>query len=416
MQPSRLPVVFAAFGLLRKNSNLTEDLNWTSGDPWKIWRDQMPIAPRWAYFDHAAVGPLSGPATRAVTDFASEASQLGDTVWPSWNAKIKVVRGQIAELIGAEPAEVCMVPNTSTGINLVAEGWDWQAGDSIVIPDHEFPSNLFPWMNQADKGVELRVVPTQDGRVEIDDLMAKVDDSTRMIAVSWVGYASGFRVDIDQLVQRAHQKGVLVFLDAIQGLGIYDLDLQKTPVDFLAADGHKWLLGPEGAGVAVIRREHQDRLRCGNVGWSSVRNSYNYAKPDFNLHDTAARFEPGSANMVGVRALSASLDLFLQVRRQLGKHAIGERIIGLATKLSEMLGQLGVQTQLASDPVHRSGIVNFQVPGIEPGEVRNQCLEQEVVVSCRGAGVRASIHAYNNEEDLQRLVDVVGGLTSNAAA
>ncbi len=376
-------------------------------DPWGWWRDQMPITRRWAYLDHAAVAPLSGGAARAATEFVDQAAQLGDTVWPQWAAKAEHLRDQFARLLGCERSEICIVPNTTTGINLVAEGWPWQSGDNVVLPEGEFPSNLFPWQNQQSRGVEVRVVPRRDGAVNVDDLMDRVDASTRIIAVSWVGYASGFRVDVDELVNRAHDRGVLVYLDAIQGLGVYPLDLSKTPVDFLAADGHKWLLGPEGVGVAMIRREHLDRLRCGNVGWNSVKNAYNYASPSLELRSDAARFESGSANMLGISALSASVEIFLQVREHHGDSAIGDRVIGLAEELHRRLSAEGAHTRLPDSPEHRSGILTFEIPGVEPAQIRKLGFQQNVVVSCRDGGVRASIHAYNDTEDLARLVEVV---------
>lgn len=375
--------------------------------PWVWWRDQMPIAPQWAYFDHAAVGPLSGPAASAIRQFTDQASTLGDTVWPQWAAKIEHLRRSVATLLACDAGQICTVPNTTTGINLVAEGWLWVPGDNVILPEGEFPSNLFPWQNQASKGVEVRIVPRRDGRVLVEDLIAQIDQSTRLIAVSWVGYASGFRVDIDALVQQAHQRGVLVFLDAIQGLGMYDLNLERTPVDFLAADGHKWLLGPEGYGVAMIRQEHLEKIRCGNVGWSSVKNSFNYATPTLELRDTAARFEPGSANMVGATALSASLELFMKVREAHGANAIEERVLGLVQRLDHELRACGVTTRLPASTENQSGILTFDVPGTDPNEVRNQALAEHVVVSCRDGGVRASVHAYNNEDDIDRLVAVV---------
>jgi selenocysteine lyase/cysteine desulfurase len=394
------------------NRSYTEFSLNSESDPWAQWRQQMPITRQWAYLDHAAVGPLPAVAAGAIHEFADQASSQGDTVWPQWAARVEKLRKNAAILVGADPGEICMVPNTSTGINLVAEGWPWQKGDNVVIPEGEFPSNLFPWINQQSRGVELRTVPrrSESGRGEqvcIDDLMSHVDESTRMIAVSWVGYASGFRIDVDELVQRAHEKNVLVFLDAIQGLGIYPLDLAQTPVDFLAADGHKWLLGPEGAGITMIRGEHLDKLRCGNVGWGSVKNSYNYNAPEFNLRDTAARFEPGSANMVGIAALSANLELFLTIRKQLGESAISDRIIDLANYLHQQLAILGITSRLPSERKHQSGIVTFEVPGNDPAEVRQKALDKQIVVSCRGGGIRASIHAYNDKTDLDRLVDVV---------
>ncbi|MGI9473371.1 MAG: aminotransferase class V-fold PLP-dependent enzyme [Rubripirellula sp.] len=370
----------------------------------------MPITEEWAYFDHAAVAPLSQPAAEAVTRFAVQAAQQGDMVWPQWAAGVERLRGQFASLMDCESAEVCIVPNTTAGINLVAEGWPWAPGDSVVIPEGEFPSNLFPWKNQESKGVELRIVPRREGQVLVEDLMAQVDESTRIISVSWVGYASGYRIDLPRLVEEAHRRNVLVFLDAIQGLGMYELNLKQTPVDFLAADGHKWLLGPEGAGVAMVSGRHLDRLRCGNVGWGSVKNSFDYANPSFELRPEAARFEAGSANMVGVAALSASVGLFLEIRRECGEHAIADRVIDLAEDLNERLMNVGAVTRMPSSRDHRSGILTFEIPGHAPAEIRKRAIQQKVVLSVRDGGVRAAIHAYNDESDLERLVDVVKSL------
>lgn len=375
--------------------------------PWKWWRSQMPITARWAYLDHSAVGPLSGPAAVAITKFASQAASQGDTVWPQWVSHAERLRANFAEMIHADKDEICLVANTTTGINLVAEGWPWRPGDSVVIPDGEFPSNLFPWLNQQARGVEIRVVPRRGLEVHVDDLIDAADSSTQIIAVSWVGYASGFRVDLASLVDRAHQRGVAVMLDAIQGLGVFPLNLAEVPVDFLAADGHKWLLGPEGAGVAMIRHQHLDKLRPGNVGWGSVKNAFNYAQPEFTLRDAASRFESGSANLLGLSGLDASVDLFMQVIRQHGPDAIGQRICHLAGRLHQWLAEIGIDSRLDPRPQHQSGIVTFEVPGQDPAAIRRAAADQNVVVSCRDGGIRASIHAYNNDDDLQQLVDVV---------
>jgi len=332
-------------------------------------------------------------------------------VWPQWAAGVERLRSQFANLMNCGTTEVCLVPNTTTGINLVAEGWPWQPGDNIILPEGEFPSNLFPWQNQQSKGVELRMVPRRKGEVRVEDLLAKVDQSTRIISVSWVGYASGYRIDLANLVEQAHQRNVLVFLDAIQGLGVYPLDLAKTPVDFLAADGHKWLLGPEGAGVAMIAQRHLDRLRCLNVGWGSVNNAHNYADPSLDLRNAAARFESGSANMVGSAALSASLQMILDVRDQLGSDAIANRIGDLTGSLNQQLIAAGAVTRLPESPQRRSGIVTFEVPGLEPANIRKEGIRQKVVLSCRDGGVRAAVHAYNDEHDIQRLVQLIRSMT-----
>lgn len=370
----------------------------------------MPITDRFAYFDHAAVAPLSGPAAAAIAQYTGQATMMGDTVWPEWASGLDRLRQGTTELIGCDPAEVFLVPNTTTGINVVADGWPWKPGDNVILPEGEFPSNLFPWQNQQSRGVEVRIVPRRGSEVHVEDLIERVDASTQIIAASWVGYGSGFRIDVDGLVRQAHQRGVAVFLDAIQGMGMYPLDISQTPVDFLAADGHKWMLGPEGAGVAMIRREHLDKIRCGNVGWGSVKNSHNYADPQMTLKDDATRFEPGSANMVGSAAMAASLEIFLQVRRVHGPEAIANRVIDLAEKLDHQLTELGIKTRVAKQRSHRSGIVTFEVPGVSPADFRERALAENVVTSCRDGGIRASIHAYNNDDDLGRLVGVAASL------
>lgn len=369
---------------------------------------QMPVTKNWAYLDHAAVGPLTKPAANAFRRYAEEAETQGDTVWPSWAGRMDELRRAAAELLRTQRDEICLVPNTSTGINIVAEGYPWKSGDSVVVPEGEFPSNLFPWENQASRGVEIRkVARRENGVVSIDDLLAACDQSTKLIALSWVGYASGFRVDVQELVERAHQRGILVFLDAIQGLGVFDLDLDQVDVDFLAADGHKWLLGPEGMGIAMIRRRHLDLLRCGNVGWNSVQNAFNYAKPELELRNSAERFEPGSANMGGGAALAASLDLFLTVRNHHGVDAISGRVLGLATELIGQLRSRGFVVRAQPELQFQSGIVTFEVPGMNPVDVRSKLLHAGCVVSCRDGGIRASVHAYNNLDDISRMLRAI---------
>lgn len=366
----------------------------------------MPVARRWAYLDHAAVAPLPAPTAAALAEFGRQASEEGDVAWPQWAGDLEQMRCDAAEWLGAGSDEITLVPNTTYGINIVAEGYPWSPGDNVVLPAGEFPSNLLPWLNQQDRGVEVRVVEAPDGRVDLDQLAAAIDDSTRIVSASWVGYASGYRLDVDRLVQIAHDRGALVFLDAIQGLGVFPLDLARTEVDFLAADGHKWMLGPEGAGLAFIRRRHLPLLRCRTVGWNSVRNRHDFGSAQLQLRDDAARYEGGSANMAGLMAMHASLQLFWQTIRTCGASAISDRVLQLVDRADQLLRAAGAEPRTPPEG-HRSGILTFDVPEVEPAAIRRAALEAKVVVSCRGGGVRASIHAYNNEDDLQRLADVV---------
>lgn len=236
------------------------------GDLWSVFRHQMPIVHRWAYFDHAAVSPLPEPARAALANWAEDASLRGDTSWPNWSDQTEEVRLLAAGLIGALPTEIALLHNTTEGINLVAEGFPWQPGDNVVTLADEFPSNQYAWMSLASRGVETRRVPTHGGTVDLGRLADACDRRTRVPAISWVSYSSGWRNDLDRLAELAHSRGALLLVDAIQALGVVPLDVRQTPVDFLAADGHKWLLGPEGAGVFFLRREHLDRLRPLGLG------------------------------------------------------------------------------------------------------------------------------------------------------
>ena len=377
--------------------------------PWDWWRSQMPVADRYAYFDHAAVGPLTAPAARAMGELANQCAAQGDLPWMDWSLQTNRLRDQTAELLRCDAEEVTLIPNTTTGIHLVASGWPWQPGDGVIVPEGEFPSNVLPWTAQSRHGVIVRRVPRRDGGVvAVDDLINAIDDTTRIIAVSWVGYASGYRVDLADLVQKAHDRGVLVFVDAIQGLGMFDLDMGQIDVDFLAADGHKWLLGPEGAGIAVIRRRHLRTLRCSTVGWASIAGAHQFGGDSEELLPTAKRFEGGTLNQFGLIALGHSLQMFLNVLKQHGRRAIEDRVVQQAWKLQESLTAAGA-TLLSSyrSAGQTSGTVTFSVPGIEPAEFRKKAIAKGVAVSCRGGGVRAAIHVYNDSNDIARLVDLI---------
>jgi len=383
-------------------------------EPWLWWRSQMPITKKWAYFDHAAVAPLSSPAAGAIMQYADEVMHQGNTLWPSWAEENERLRVDFASLLSCQASEIALIPNTSFGINAVAEGIDWQPGDNIVLPAGEFPSNRFPWLNQQRHGVEVRITGDGDAQeVDVDALLAAIDSRTRVVAASWVGYSSGYRLDVEHLVREVHRRGAMFFLDAIQGLGIFSLNLETTPVDFLAADGHKWLLGPEGAGVLMIRQSHLEKLACVPVGWNSVRAAHQFSHAAFDIRPSASRYEIGSQTMVGMRALRQSLGLFLQVREAHGEAAIGDRVLDLAEMIIDGLRPLGATLAASSDRDRRSGIVTFAIPGSDAATIRKMAAEQHVVVSCRGIGVRASVHAYNNEFDIQRLLDVVKYAVTN---
>jgi len=375
--------------------------------PWHRFRDLMPVSKKLAYFDHAAVAPLPNPSAQAIETWSRQAAELGDTAWPQWERRVNEVRELAAQLIAADTSEIALVPNTTAGINLVAEGFPWRDGDNVVTPANEFPSNLYPWMNLADRGVETRRVQVDDVEVDLNRIADACDQRTRIISVSWVGYASGWRTDVDELVTLAHDRGILVFLDAIQGLGVFPIDVRRAGVDFLAADGHKWMLGPEGAGIFYVRGEHLETLRPLNVGWNSVAHAHDFTRCELDIRRAASRYEGGSQNMMGFAALGASLDVLSQFGLTSEASPIAERILELNDHAARRLEEIGADIKSCRDRRHASGILSFDLPGRDLAETRRRCLTRGVVLSLRNKWLRISPHGYVNEDDVDRLIETL---------
>lgn len=370
---------------------------------WSALRSQMPVVQRWAYLDHAAVSPLPAPTQSAIQQWADEAATEGDTAWQRWTRRAEELRALFATLLHADEEEIALVHNTTEGVTLVAEGFPWKPGDNVVLPADEFPTNQYPWLNLADRGVEVRRVPLVEGCVDLGRVAEACDARTRILSVSWVSYWNGWRNDLDAWAELAHRRGALLFVDGIQALGVTPLDVRRTPIDFLAADGHKWLLGPEGAGVLFIRREHLDRLRPLGVGWNSVQHAHDYQRIELDLKPSAGRYEGGSRNLVGLVGLEASLRLLCTY----GPEALFARLMEVTEEACQHLQAIGARIRSDRSPAHRSGIVLFDMPGQDPQALRRQCLHRGVVLSCRAGGLRISPHAYNDSSDLQRLTEAL---------
>jgi selenocysteine lyase/cysteine desulfurase len=375
----------------------------------EIRRTEFPVAERWAYLDHAAVSPLPRRSTAILRQWAESQECDGAVRWPDWAARVEGLRSDVARLIGGDADEIAFVGSTTHGIGLVAEGFPWQLGDSVVSAVEEYPSNLYPWMNLASRGVSLRQVPTRDGRIWLEDLAEAIDASTRVVTISHVEFASGFRNDLDALAELCHSRGVALFVDAIQGLGPFTLDVRRTPIDFLAADGHKWLLGPEGAGILYVRRDWIERLRPIGVGWHSVVGSFNSPANEFRLKPNAQRWEGGSFNMPGLQALGASVSLFLE----LGPEAVSRRILERAQAVRELARSAGWVVSGSPRPEDQSAIVALECEGVDPDAVAKLLRNEGVIVSCRRGKLRISSHLYNDDSDLGRLQD---GLARSASA
>jgi selenocysteine lyase/cysteine desulfurase len=376
----------------------------TSAAPWwDALRAQMPVVEKWAYFDHAGVAPLPQPTARVLEEFVRDNAANGVVNWNRWRSTVETVRDLGARLIGADTEEIAVVHNTTEGIGLVAEGFPWQPGDNVVTLSSEFPSNLYPWLNLKTRGVETRTVTVVNERVDLSAVDAACTPRTRVLAVSWVGYMTGWRNDLAALAEIAKRRRAFFFVDAIQGLGVFPLDVRSLAIDGLAADGHKWLLGPEGAALFYLRKEWLDRLRPIGVGWNSVRHSGDFTNTALDMKADASRYEGGSHCLIAIAGLAESLKLLTEI----GTAELSRRMLEVNDALCERLLRAGWTVASCRDSERRSGIVAFDVPGRDPQQIKKDCRARGVIVNCRAGRLRASPHVYCNEDDRDRLIEIL---------
>ncbi len=329
--------------------------------------------------------------------------------YPRWLETEARLREQCRSLLNAAAAEdIALLKNTSEALSVVAHGLAWQAGDNVVISDQEFPSNRIVWQSLQDQGVETRRADLTRGASPEQALEACMDARTRLLAVSSVQYASGLRLDLDQLGTLCRERGVLFCVDAIQSLGALPLDVQTCGADFVLADAHKWLLGPEGCAVFYVKPQAREKLRLRQYGWHMVEDHLDFSRQDWQVAASARRFECGSPNMLGIHALSASLALLAEV----GMEEVAARVLSNSRYLMEALGDLpGIEILTPRQPGRYAGIVTFRHQRVNPAEVQRRLLASNVICAQRGGGVRFSAHFYVTQSQLTTAVAAVEAAT-----
>jgi len=360
-------------------------------------RALFPATGRYAYLNSAAVAPLSTRARNAMQRLLRDHCEHGAAHYEAWFAAYESCRSAAARLIGASPDEIALVANTSAGISTVAAGLRAGPGDNVVIPEREFPANVYPWM--ALPGVEVRRVPKRGGRLLAEDVARHVDARTRAVSVSFVDWLTGHRADLKAIGAAAHAHGALFFVDAIQGLGALPLDVGACGIDALAADGHKWICGPEGAGILYVRREVRERIAPTRPSWLSVRHPTRFLQYDLAPAPNARRYEDGTLNTCGIYGLRAALDLVLE----LGVDAIAARVLALSALVREGARSRGLVLACDAEGDEASGITSF---ALEDAPVFATALERrKVIVAAREGHLRVATHHFNDEEDVARLLE-----------
>ena len=368
---------------------------------------EFPLREGLLYLNHAAVGVWPKRTAEAVKAFADENLHQGAQDYPRWMQMEQSLRRRLAGLVGApSAADIALLKNTSEGLSLIASGIDWHVGDNIVISNREFPSNRMVWESLAVRGVELRQADISGDDPE-GALIACMNAQTRLLSVSSVQFADGLRLDLNQLGAACRQHEVLLCVDAIQSLGALSFDAVSCKADFVVADGHKWMLGPEGVAVFYSRPAAREQLKLSQFGWHMVEHYGDFDRQEWQPAKSARRFEPGSPNMLGICALDASLSLFGEV----GMGAVEEGVLQGAYWLTRsVLGDERLELLSPAQPERMSGIVSLRRHDLDAAghaALYRYLMESGVICALRGGGIRFSPHFYTPMNQLEEALDRV---------
>lgn len=365
-------------------------------------RAQFPyLATGRIYLNHASTSPWSLSVSRRVDEFRHERLEGDIDIYRETIAVTAETRSLAGELIGTDASRVAFTQNTSEALNVLASGLDWSPGDRVLLVEREFPANIYPFLNLRRHGVEIDFLPQPNGRVRVEDLDRAITPRTRIFAVSWVQFLSGFRIDLAAVSDVCRRRGVILSLDAIQGLGAVRLDLKTTPVDFLAAGVHKWQMGPQGLGILAISENLQDRLSQAHVGWISVRDPWDFFSYALDLVPDARRYENGTYNSIGLFGYNGALHLF----KDAGHDDVERRVTENAAHAWARLSEAGFEVITPGIPEERAGIVTFLHPRAE--KITRALGTRKIDIAARAGHVRIAAHFYNTREEIDTAIDAI---------
>lgn len=373
--------------------------NATASFPWQAYREQFPVTANLIYLNHAAVAPLCRRSADAMKALAEDVLEFGSLHYDEWLNTYEGLRIAAARLLGAHRDEIALVKNTSEGIATVALGLQWGAGDKIVAFQEEFPSNVWPWLRLESKGVVTQWLSIHDPLEKIDQAC----QGARLLSISFVQYLSGLRADLQAIGEICRRRRCFFFVDAIQGLGAFPLDVEACHIDALAADGHKWMLGPEGCGILYVRKDRLDEVQPVEFGWGNIASYDDFGSRDASLRSDAGRYEPGTLNTIGCYGLKASIEFLLEV----GVRVIARVVQAQTDVLAEGARRKGYDLLLERTPENGAGIVSVRKKNIDSRLIARQLKDRKVLVATRQGWVRISPHFYLSPSDVEQAVEAL---------
>lgn len=368
-------------------------------------RALFPVTKHAIYLNHAAVSPPPAPTIEAVQSQLRDVAENGSLNFRRWIAVKEQARKLAAEIIGARTEQIAFMRNTSDGLSTVANGLRWRRGDNIVTFRKEFPSNVYPWLRVRDAfGVEVRMAEERQGRVDLEGLIGLIDGRTRIVAISQVQYASGFRADLERLGRAARAHDALLVVDVIQGMGVLPINVDAELIDVAAAAGHKWLLTPEGVGLLYLSDRARERIEPTLVGWISVPNPEDYDNFAQGWNKGALAWETGTLPTAIVHGLEASLRLLTEA----GVGKIANYLEEHTDYLCERLRNIDYQVVSSREPREKSQIVCIRhTGGMSSMALYAHLKERNIITAPRGDRLRIAPHFYNTREEIEELLDAL---------
>jgi cysteine desulfurase / selenocysteine lyase len=371
--------------------------------------EQFPVIDRHVWLNHAAISPWPAAVSKAMSDYVKDNANQGPLGYRRWLETEARLRERAARLLGADSADdIALVANTSTGLNRIARGLDWESGDSVVFPASDFPSNRLPWQGLASRGVEARAVELEPRDPE-RALIGAIGPSTRLMSVSSIQYDTGLKLDLKRLGDACARHGVLFCIDAIQQLGALPLDLEHSGADFVVAGSHKWLLAPEGLALFWSRPEARAQLELVDPGWRMYPDPFNFERTDHSAPNGAVRFEPGTLNTAGIFGLDAAIGLLLDLDPEQSAQALLDRTDRLTDGLMKMPG-VGLASPLERE--RRAGIVSFRMSSMSAERVTAELAKHAIHAAPRGKLVRLSPHFYTPLAQIEKTIESIAELAA----